>query len=77
MGEGEIKRKGFNEMLTVLCRLLVEVELARKDDKEEATFKIGGDLHSAILNAVEIATSPPSKGEKDRRGAQPRKPTAN
>ncbi len=65
MGADEIKRKGFNEMLTVLCRLLVELELARNNDKEEATLKIGGDLHSAILNAVEIATGPPSKGEKD------------
>ena len=69
MGADEIKRKGFNEMLTVLCRLLVELELARKDDKEEATLKIGRDLHSAILNAVEIATSSPSNGGEGLTGS--------
>ena len=65
MGADEIKREGFNEMMGVLCQLQVELELARKEGKEELRLKIGGDLHRAILKAVEIATSPPSKGEKD------------
>ena len=69
MGADEIKRKGFNEMLTVLCRLLVEVEMARNNNKEEATLKIGRDLHSAILNAVEIATSSPSNGGEGLTGS--------
>ena len=76
MGADETKRKGFNDMLAVLCKLQVELELAHKDGKKEITLEVRGDLHKAILKAVEIATTPLDKGETDRRGARPRKPTA-
>jgi len=76
MGTGEIKREGFNDKLAVLCRLQVELELARKSGKKELTLEVGGDLHNAVLKAVEIATTPLDKGETDRRGARPHKPTA-
>ncbi len=76
MGADEIKREGFNEMLAVLCRLQVELELARKDGKKEITMEVSGELHRAILKAVEIATSRLDKGETNRRGARPHKPTA-
>ena len=65
MGAGEIKREGFNEMLSVRCQLQVELELARKSGEKEFPLKVGRRLHREILNAVEIATSSPSKGEKD------------
>ena len=68
MGEGEIKRQGFNEMMGVLCRLQVELELAHKDGKKEITLEVRGDLHKAILKAVEIATSLPSKDKNGPTG---------
>ncbi len=76
MGAGEIKREGFNEMLAVLCKLQVELELTRKLGKKEFPVKVGRKLHREILNAVQIATTPPSKGQTERRGAQPQEPTA-
>ncbi len=76
MGEGDTKRETFNKMLAVLCRLQVELELAHKDGKKEITLEVGGDLHNAILKAVEIATARLDKGETNRRGARPHKPTA-
>ena len=76
MGADEIKRQGFNEMMGVLCRLQVELELARKSGKKEITLEVGGDLHNAILKAVEIATSRLDKGDTVRRGVGPHKPTA-
>ncbi len=65
MGKGKNGRKGFNEMLSVLCQLQVELELARKSGEKEFPVKVGRKLHREIMNGVEIATSPPSKGEKD------------
>ncbi len=65
MGADETKRKGFNEMLGVLCKLQVELELTRKLGKKEFPVKVGRKLHREILNAVEIATKSPSEGEKD------------
>ncbi len=76
MGASEIKREGFNEMLAILCQLQVELELARKSGKKELTLEVSGDLHNAILKAVEIATTRLDKGETNRRGARPDKPTA-
>ncbi len=75
MGAGEIKREGFNEMLAVLCKLQVELELTRKLGKKEFPVKVGRKLHREILNAVEIATNPLSKGEKDRRVTRPQEST--
>ena len=66
MGAGDIKREGFNEMLAVLCRLQVDLELARKSGEKEITLEVGGGLHNAVLEAVARATSPPSSGAKDR-----------
>jgi len=65
VGKGKNGRKGFNEMLSVLCQLQVELELARKSGEKEFPLKVGRKLHREILNAVEIATKPPSKGKKD------------
>ncbi len=62
MGKGKNGRKGFNEMLSVLCQLQVELELARKSGEKEFPLKVGRRLHREILNAVEIATGPPSTG---------------
>ncbi len=75
MGAGEIKREGFNRMLAILCQLQIKLERARKDGKKKMTLAVDGGLHKAILKAVEIATIPPDKGEKDRRGAQSEDPT--
>ena len=68
MGAGEIKREGFNEMLAVLCQLQVELELARKSGEKEFPLKVGRRLHREILNAIEIATNPPSKDKPERPG---------
>ena len=62
MGADEIKRKGFNEMLGVLCKLQVDLELARKSGHKEITLEVGGDLHNAILKAVEVATTTSGQG---------------
>ncbi len=75
MGADEIKRKGFNEMLGVLCKLQVELELTRKLGEKEFPVKVGRKLHREIMTAVQIATTPPSKGEKDRQGARPQEST--
>ncbi len=65
MVAGEIKREGFNEMLAVLCKLQVELELTRKLGEKEVPVKVGRKLPREILNAVQMATTLPSKGEKD------------
>ena len=65
MGKGKNGRKGFNEMLSVLCQLQAELELARKSGEKEFPVKVGRKLHREIMAAVQIATKPPSKGEKD------------
>ena len=59
----------------VVHRLDHVEEIANPRSRDIAHMISDGGLHKAILKAVEIATIPPDKGEKDRRGAQSEDPT--